>query len=568
VRNPAPTPLPRTAAALAAHAPRRVPAWLVWSFAIAVVLTYVGLLGHFPLNEPDEPRYGEIPREMLVLHDWVTPHLNFVKYFEKPPLVYWLNAATFKVFGTSEFAVRLWPALFALLGIGAAFALGRAMFDPWVGYLAAAILATSPFYFGLSQIVILDMPLSILMSVALGAFWFAYAAGDRGRRRPWLLLLYAATALAVLTKGPVAVVLEGGVIVGFLVLRGELRALRWAVSPLGIALFMAVAMPWFVLVSRRNPEFVDFFIIKQHVARFLTPDEHQEGVWFFVPVVLFGMLPWTLFVLCAPYRLGRFARDVLYRRVSVGTLYCVVWAGVVFAFFSLSGSKLATYVLPMFCPLAVLAGRFFDRLIRDGDAAVLRRGNRGLLIAAGLVLVAAFVTAQVSDNWRVGVIVPRAYGGAALLATVAAWALRCVRRNALAASLAPLLFGMLVVQLVAISGRQVAAQYRPLGLVVRAHAQPDDLVIDYRHYIQGVTFYGQRRTIMVGGRGELDFGSRQGDQRAFFWDTDEQLLEAWASGRRAFLIINRSELEAIRRQLHPVPRQIAAHGKKVIVVNF
>src|SRR5262249_15750750 len=162
---------------------------------------------------------------------------------------------------------------------------------------------------------------------------------------------YAATALAVLTKGPVAVVLTGGIIVTFLLVRWDLAALRWAISPLCIGLFLVIALPWFVLVSYRNPEFLQFFVYPQHLATYLTPNEHQQSVWFFVPIVFGGMLPWTFFLL-APHAMARFTRRLVTRQVSAAALYCAIWAAVVFAFFSLSGSKLATYILPMFCPLA------------------------------------------------------------------------------------------------------------------------------------------------------------------------------------------------------------------------
>jgi len=134
--------------------------------------------------------------------------------------------------------------------------------------------------------------------------------------------------------------------------------------------------------------------------------------------------------------------------------------------------------------------------------------------------------------------------------------------------LATLVAGMLALQLTAISARGAAPAYRELGAVIRRQARADDLVINYRHYVQGITYYGEHRVTMVGGRGELEFGSRQGDQREFFWDTDADLLRAWASARHVFLVINRSELEPLLPQLQPRPRQIAAQGKKVLIVNF
>ncbi len=550
-----------------ADAPLRVPASLLCVFAAVIPLTYFCMLGSFALSEPDEPRYAEIPREMIESGDWVTPRLNYVKYFEKPPLVYWLTAANFELFGMSEFVARLWPAIFAVVGIGMTYALGCSMYGPWTGYAAAAVLASTPLYFGLSQILILDMPLTGLMTVALVAFWFAYADGRRLSRYVWLL--YGAAALAVLTKGPVAPLLIGAVIVAFLLLQGNVRALRWLVSPFGIVLFLLIATPWFVLVSQRNPEFVEFFVFKQHVARFLTPDEHQQPLWFFVPIIVAGMLPWTAFALCAPRMVARFVVRVATRDVSSATLYCVTWSAVIFTFFSLSGSKLATYILPMFCPLAILAARFFERVITDGRTEVLRRGTLIVLVLAVITVLGAAITGEVVDAWQVDALLPALYAGGVLLGVTAVVALALLRRRGPLACFATLLLGMLGLQVVAIAGRGVAAEYRPLGRAIRAQARPEDEIVTYVHYVQGIPFYGHRRTIMVGGRGELDFGSRQENERAFFWDTDAQLVDAWRSpGRHMFLIINRVELEPLLPQLEPVPRQVAAYGKKVIVVNF
>lgn len=560
-------PDPRSRPLQAESSSLRAPTSLLYVFALVIPLTYFCMLGAFALAEPDEPRYAEIPREMIESGDWVTPRLNYVKYFEKPPLVYWLTAVDFELFGMSECVARLWPALFAVVGIGAACVLGRSMFGPWTGYAAAALLAATPLYFGLSQIFILDMPLTGLMTVALGAFWFAYA--DARRRTPYVWLLYAATALAVLTKGPVAPLLIGAIIVAFLLLQGNLRALGWVLNPAGILIFLIIAVPWFVLVSRRNPEFIDFFVIKQHVDRFLKPDEHQQPLLFFVPIVIGGMLPWTLFALFAPRLLARFVVRLVQRRVSAATLYCILWGGVIFAFFSLSGSKLATYILPVFCPLAILAARFFERVIARRRTDILRRGAWAILVFAVVTILGAAMTREVVDAWQVEVVLPALYMGGLLLAGVAVAALALLRRRGPQACFATLLLGMLGLQVVAISGRGVAAEYRPLGRAIRAQAGPHDDVITYVHYVQAIPFYGRRRTIMVGGWGELDFGSRQGDERAFFWEKDAQLLAAWrAPGRRIFLIINRVELEPLLPQLQPAPRQIAAYGKKVLVVNF
>ena len=567
----------------------RLPRWMVWSIGVAIVLTYLCLLGGFGLAEPDEPRYAEMAREMIELHDWVTPHLNYVKYFEKPPFVYWLTAINFELFGMSEFVARLWPALFGLIGIMTACVLGRSMYGVWTGYAAAALLAATPLYFGLSQILILDMPLTTLMTVGLTAFWFAYNCGGprpaggcgngsplppgeekKGRRTRQLLvfLLYVATAFGVLTKGPVAAVLIGGSIVLFVILQRDLRALRWLLSPLGIVVFLAITLPWFVLVSRRNPEFLGFFVVDQNLKRFLAPSEHRHGLWFFFPIVWGGILPWSAFVLFAPGMLRRFGARLLRRQLSAATQFCLVWGGVILLFFSLSGSKLATYVLPIFCPLAILAARFFERVLEEKQHCILIRGCVALLVFAAVTALGGVVAGTLLDQPEVAIIMPHVYAGSCVIALTAGTALILLQRRSPQAGLAVLVLGMLVLEMVAISGRGVRAHYRRLGVTIHQQARPQDLVILYNHYVQGVPFYARRRAVVVGAHGELDFGSHQGDQSAYFWDNDEQLFQAWRSPRHVFLVINRLELEPLLPRLQPAPRQIAAQGKKVLIVNF
>lgn len=548
-----------------AAASKRASRACVLAFGLIIGVTYCGTIGHYPLAEPDEPRYAEIPREMIELRDWITPHLNYVKYFEKPPLVYWLTAGSFEAFGIHEWTARIWPALFGLVGIVMAYVVGRAMFDTWTGYAAAALLAAAPLYFGLSQVVVLDMPVSALMTVALGCVWLAYSGRHR---QTFTVLAYAATALAVLTKGPMALLLTCAIVMLFVVLQRDIGALRWLCSPRGILVFVVIALPWFIVVSARNPEFLEFFLIKQHVGRFLRPDEHRQPLWFFVPIVVGGFLPWSAFVLLAPRVTARFLRRAARLRLPPAVLYCVIWSAVVFGFFSLSKSKLATYVLPMFCPMAILLARFFRAVIDRNDTGILVRGCIAMLVLAALTVLGAVIAPKVVDDPLVGKIIPSIYSAAVVLVLTAASALIAARRGDPQAVFAILLMGVLVLQGVAFTGRRVATQYRTLGMTIGRLAQPQDQVVDYRQYVLGINFYARRRVILVGGRGELTLGSLQGDQHEFFWDGDEALLQAWQSPRHLFLVINRVDLDTLKSRLQPAPRQIAAHGKKVVVVNF
>ncbi len=531
----------------------------------AILVVYLSTIGLFGLAEPDEARYAEIPREMLVRGDWITPHLNFVKYFEKPPLLYWLVALTYSAFGFSELAARLWPVLFAFLGMAVVFVVGRSMWNTRVAQIAVALLASCPLYFAMSQVLTLDMALSGLINATAGSFWLAYTQPQR--RRPWVLLFYTALALAVLTKGPVAVILVGGIVASFIVLRWEWAILRWLISPLGIAVFLAIAAPWHVLVSQHNPEFVNFYVVDQHLKRYLSPDEHQQSIGFFVPILLAGTAPWSLMCLGMPALLRAYVATLRSRRASAATLYCTLWATVVFVFFSLSGSKLATYILPMLPPTALLLGRAFHTLLKQ-PTRILFAGGVGVISCALLMLVAAVGVREFVDDPNAGLIVSRLAIGAWPLLFAGALSVKLANQGKQDTALALLVGAVLSLQLVLISGRGLAQCYKPLGVAIHAQARPDDLVVSYRHFTQAIPLYSQRRTIMVATRGELEFGSRQGDQSEYFWGGDEELLARWSSPHRLFVVINRSELEDIQARLSPAPRIIASSGKKVVIVNF
>jgi len=543
-----------------------IPTSTLITVGVAILIVYLSTIGLFPMSEPDEARYAQIPREMLTRGDWITPYLNHVKYFEKPPLLYWAVAATYSLLGFHELTARLWPVLFALLGMGITYAVGRSMWNRWVGAVAAAILATCPLYFGLSQVLSLDMMLAALITAAAGSFWFAYA--DDKRRRVGLLAFYASLALAVLTKGPVALVLLGGIVGAFVLLRRDFAVLRWLLAPMGIVLFLAIAAPWHIAVTQANPEFAQFYVVEQHLNRYLNPHEHHEPIWFFVPVVFGGAAPWTVLCLTAPSLLWSRFTALLRGRTSASTLYLALWAGVIFLFFSLSGSKLATYIVPVFPPLALLMARALQIGLRKDPARRLWGGSVTIAAFGAAMLGAALIVAELVDDRNGSVIASRlALAGAPVL-LAGYQAAQQTRRGRPVTALAWITVATLVLQLATISGRSLAPSYEKLADAIRERAHGADFVVTYGHVTHSIPLYSGQRTVLVGNRSELEFGSRQGDHSDYFWDSADELPRRWASGLRLLVVINRIELESIQDRLQPPPRVIAGQGKKVVVVNF
>ncbi len=315
------------------------------SNAVAAVALLWGLSG-YPLLDPDEGRYGEISREMLERGDLLSPTLNYVPYWEKPPLLYWLNAAALHYLGESPFAVRIGTAAVAVLGLLVAWWLARVTFGSRAARWAPAILASSWMYFAVARVPIIDMLVSVLMAASLTAWFSAEHRSGGGRVLRWVVSgLFL--GLATLAKGPVALVLVTGIAGVYLLVQRRWRQLLPAtLTPLAVGVI--VAAPWFVAMAREHPGFLHYFFWVQHVQRFLGSDgrvEHAKPLYYYVGVAVGGFLPWSFLWPGMAGWLGCRWRGLPpdFRRVAH---YLLAWTLVVLCFFSASTCKLAQYVLP------------------------------------------------------------------------------------------------------------------------------------------------------------------------------------------------------------------------------
>lgn len=304
---------------------------------------------------PDEGRYAEIGREMALSGDWVTPRLNDLKYFEKPPLQYWATAVAFRIFGDHHWAARWWPATTAFACVLLMFWVVRRLYgDEEIALSAVAALGGCSGFIIDSHINTLDAGLAAFLTVALLGFLLAQRPGATPvENRNGMLVAWAAMALAVLSKGLIGIVLPGAVLAIYVLIEHDWRLLTRLHFGKGLALFLSIATPWFVAVSLANDEFARFFFIHEHFARFLIKGHHREGAWwYFVPILLFGAMPWTPFI---AVRL----REGWRREGQPGTLqssrFLLIWAAFIFLFFSVSHSKLPSYILPAFPALALFA---------------------------------------------------------------------------------------------------------------------------------------------------------------------------------------------------------------------
>jgi 4-amino-4-deoxy-L-arabinose transferase-like glycosyltransferase len=513
---------------------------------LILVLIFGGLLafrlGSTPLANPDEGRYAEIPREMVASGDWVTPRLDGVPYFEKPPLMYWIVAACERTLGPSEWSVRLAPALFALGGILAAYGAARRIYGRDAGFWAAVVLGTSLLYLALGHLVLLDVPLSALMSATLFCFILGVREKPGAARRLFFYGLYASSALATLTKGLEGFLVTGAVMFLWLLVFNQWGRLRPLYLPGGIALFLAIAAPWHFLVAARNPGWARFYFIYEHWERFTDKGHGRyQPFWFFIPVVILGVFPWTGF-LWSSLR-DALAGGWLRRRENADAWFFATWAAFIFLFFSASQSKLVPYILPLFSPLAVLTGRWLAGAVRRPDSfARMKVGLRtfgflcGLLAAA--LCVAVLRPGLIRDPDQAQALAPFAFVLAAILCVGGIRALvprgDAGGRGAAVAMTATLAFmvGVLTYAAPIIDQRGT----KDIAGVAAALVRPGDRVYHYHGFFHDFTYYSGRVVGLVGYRDELELQFLDpAERRARFID-DEELRRQWAGPGRVFLV--------------------------------
>ncbi len=347
-------------------------------------LQIIGLLG------ADEPRYAQVASEMLERHDWVTPTLWGQPWLEKPPLLYWGQMLAYNATGSvTGFAARVPSAVLATLMVFFIYVWAR-RFRRGMQLDAALITAASTIIIGFGRGASTDMPLTAMFTIAMLSWWGWYESQNRA----WLLGFYAFAGLGTLAKGPIAALLVGLIIVAFAALRRDWRLVLRTLWLPGIALYLAVVLPWFIAVQRADPEFFRVFILEHNLARY-TSDlyRHQQPFWYYVPVALIGLLPWTIFAVTAlvdAIRDWRFSVSEPQGREDLRT-FLGLWFLLPIAFFSLSQSKLPGYILPSIPAAAILLADFVLRREEAGDKPSIWLTASHAALCAALMVAALIV---------------------------------------------------------------------------------------------------------------------------------------------------------------------------------
>ncbi|HJV82165.1 glycosyltransferase family 39 protein [Noviherbaspirillum sp.] len=540
----------------------------VWALLLLFCAIWFLMLDVRPLTPTDEGRYAEMAREMVSTGDWITPRLNGIKYFEKPPLQTWMTALGFQAFGLGEWQARLWTGLCGLFGIFLTAYTGRRLFGPRVGFNAGLVLGSSLLWVGLGHFNTLDMGLAAMMNLSMCSLLLAQRKdANPEERRRWMFACWAGMALAVLSKGLIGVVLPGAVLVLYTLLSRDWAIWKRLHLLAGIPLFLAITAPWFILVSLKNPEFPYFFFVHEHFARFTTKVHHRTGPWhYFIPVVLLGSIPWVTML---PQSLWKARRE---RAPGFQPkLVLLIWSVFIFFFFSISNSKLVSYILPIFPAMALLIACHLEEASRK--ALTVNAGLLALLSAIGLALATRFPSLapeaydrplfQAYVPWMIGAALTGLVGG--LLAIN--WAKQ--KREWSIATLAVSSF--LLVQLL-MAGHAPLGRYKA-GIehlaAIKAELTPETPIYAVGLYEQSLPFYLRHTLTLVEHADEMDFGLQQEPQ---LWiPTYQGFAEKWKAdaraGKKSLAIVRPDMLAKMQNDNLPI-RVIAEDPRRVVVTNM
>ena len=339
--------------------------WLVLA-GFCCFLFFFGLAS-FGLVGADEPRYAQVAREMLARRDWITPTLGGKPWLEKPPLYYWQAMVAYSIFGVSDWAARLPSAVDATLMVVAVY-LFLKWFRPGFQLEGALMTASAAGVVGFARAASTDMPLAAMFTIALLA-WYAW---HESAAKAYLALFYACLALGALAKGPVAPFLAAMIIVIFAAAKNDFGSIWRTLWVPGVVLFLMVALPWHIAVQIKNPDFFRVFVLQHNLARFGTNlYHHPEPFWYYLPVVLLGLIPWAVFVVAAlveTIRVWLTERQEMLGSEDALNALLVIWLAVPVVFFSFSQSKLPGYIVPALPAGTLLLAEYLRRHVTVSES--------------------------------------------------------------------------------------------------------------------------------------------------------------------------------------------------------
>ena len=517
--------------------------------SVAILPYWIGI-GDSTLWDANEAFYAETPRVMIETGDYVSPSFNGNPRFNKPPLTYWIVAISYRIFGVSEWSERL-PIVLAAMGlIAAAFVIGRAGWGTQAGFLAAIVMATLPRFLMHSRRSSIDVFLSLFMGLTL--MFFVLSEMRPGRRKLWLCLMYACIGLGFMTKGPVAVVLPGAVFFIYLIIEKRLRDIGKMMIPTGIAIFLAIVIPWYLLVYRKHGgNYIVSFIFNENISRYTDEGWGPRRSFFYVQTMLGDLFPWSLMMIAAlacvifRRRIGNaiFGQrldapedaDVTAKSRPIARLLAI-WTVVIVGFYSLSRNQQDQYVMPTFVAAAVLVGVLINAFI-ENRADWLRwifSATGGLLALVGGAFVYLTTTRSSIDLAGIGPIgIVLLIGGVA----TAIFGVLKKRDHAVYSQAAAIVALMWIFVIAALPDFERYKPVKALSEVISQNAGPGTRVGYYRYTAPTMVYYLRRPVL------------------EYF--QEEEMISLFAANEPAYMIMSENEYEVIKPKLAAETRVIA-----------
>jgi 4-amino-4-deoxy-L-arabinose transferase-like glycosyltransferase len=521
-------------------------------------------LGSYSLKEPDEGRYAEIPREMVETGDYIVPRLNYVRYFEKPPLHYWMTALSYHALGISEWSFRLPNALAALFCVLALYFSTRKWFTARTAFTSAVILLSSFGFFAMGRIITIDMLFTCLLFISLLAFYGYY----REKRMGSCYLFYGCLALSTLAKGPVALILVGLTIIIFLVAERNVAFLKDLLRLKGLLLYGCITVPWFIAIALTEKEFLWFFFVDQHFLRFLTAKHKRSGpLYYFIPVLLGGMFPWSLLIPRSIVALWHVKELRLF----------FIWSLVAFVFFSLSGSKLPPYMLPVFPAISVILGYFFcnrwnDHITWLGEIALYQLCF-AVLCLTGLLAASGKLPGLLDLSPKIIDILRETRGlslGVSILSAVMLL-LFCAKnmRRFKTVFVGLVAFSLVIIVLLMLHARVIDSLNTAKELahtINQQKAKAEVVVVNYGSFDETLPFYIRQRVLIASYQGELAMGATYPDTKDFFL-SPEAFVTLFNSGKQVLAVLKESRLARLHELGVRNPTLLGCQGGRCLISN-
>ena len=541
------------------------------------VLAYFFLMfgnGIVSLTHPDEVFYVQSAKEMLARRSWWTPVIFDEPHFEKPIFFFWLLTLGIKVFGLSPFVARFWPAFFGILGVGATYAMAWMLFErKGTAFLSGFILMSSFIYLALSRAVLTDMVFSIWVTASIAFFYWGYKFPRRKTRG--VILSFAASAIAVLTKGILGFVFPAAVVLVFLVYKKDLAFLKNKGTAAGVFLFLVIALPWHISMYQQYGDiFIHEYFYNVHIRRLLAAEHLKLDNWYFYPGLIFaGILPWSFFWIPAavsaykklmqkpeadppvapPWAKKRDRRDQIF--------FLLAWIVGIFAFVQPAHSKLASYVFPVFPAVAILIASYLDEDMEDLQA---KKASKVLAVCGYIFCVflagvsaAALVAGKIYMDILINLRPVFIFSALSLLLAVLVFVFNLKRHYIqMLFSCAGITVLLLVTAFLAKPYIEPWVSCKDVSDLFKTMDHSDSVVMTSKFYVRGIRFYTDRKTAVIDINGKGFFSPHP----VAFLNTDEKVLAMLASQPVTYAIVKKGNIHDLKRITRGHPYRLEELG--------